>query len=332
MERGAKTVPIHLVFGSHSSDRISDLDYLRNGINLALSSNTEGKVAVFMEEASFIPAQANFVQQMMQYGVLPSDSLALVTSCTDEGKLLFPHELKKWKENHPVDPFVEREIEIFDEAYRRFRGRLLLFPESNPEEELISLNAITLEEKTKKLVNKGDFKNALVSFREEIEVGAKSMALRDKRIADNIETGLKEDKTILLFISFLGACHTGIFHNLYKKGFNVTRFFPEMDNGAYLYDPYSVILRARRFSPERLFADEELIKSMIMNFAFSILYLSANAAGDSMSRCKLVQVVNESLGNIGIKEIKKIQALTKKYGNFPAGILKFNGVSDKYLT
>jgi hypothetical protein len=176
-----------------------------------------------------------------------------------------------------MSKFMQEQLRIIDRHIRQSEGRVrVLWEFQSSEEALQSEEAgevfIAALNESLSYVRKGDFEQALIAFKAAIVDYAEYNRKRENRLAQRIAMA-SEDKDIAAVIGYMGSVHTRLAHILIREGYKVTREFPEMENGLYIWGLMDQALRYILFFPNKEPSEIEWYRFMI-GAAIQAVYLS----------------------------------------------------------
>lgn len=267
-ERDIQKVPIHFEFGAH--DPKDNIEPLKKRLENFFGSSPYGRVIIFTEQAYFGVPESRVVSLLVQKGFLPSDAFAHLSYAGEHGRFASNKELARYKRRgKDKKDFTDKELELFDEFAIKYPGRIWLFPEWSPEEEIKEYRlgkpnkAIEHKNKSMELALEGKFDEALPYYQESVHLLVERSRKREQRLVQTIKEELEDQADAIALAGHLGSAHTQVFHVLKNEGFTITRSFPQKDGRTYFYNPFDIMVRTLHFFPDRQISQEEWYSSLI---------------------------------------------------------------------
>lgn len=310
MHERIANIHTHIEFGDHGELSGYLLDPMANQIKTHLESSPNTRVIIVFEETNVTNIDSAAILMGTRKGMLVSDTYALIDYLEANGTSNIPSNeaLASWKQEYlnnlvEEDPFKLQELQKVDALQERFPGRIIVVCESgNPLDEVDEMDkAEELEDQSIDLAIAGQFDEALPLYKESIlQTADLTIAKRDKRLVDLFgafvlfgdlewERNMETSNTDLLIISYLGSCHTGVFHELKRQGVEISRSFPEKQGKYYLFDPSSTMERRLRFFPNRQPSEFEWLRALAMTAIFSVAIAHKAERGHKMTEGTITQ-------------------------------------------
>jgi len=316
-----KRAPIHLVLGNHSDSSVDNLVHLDTAIGESLRKNPSGNVVVFVEDGYALAAQAEVIEQQVAQGYPPSLSFGILEFVNYQ--LRFPDPTNTKDVNQVMGALAETnkfrlaELKILDKHADQ-SGRVRLLWEARPNEEAIQeVTAGTFnrgeryteaEDESVEAVLVGEFDRGLAVFKPSVEELARDTSKRNDRFAARIAT-VAEDPDVAAVAGYIGGAHTRLGHILVRKGYDVTRVFPEMENGVLSWGTSVEAIRQREFFPDGALSEVDwhrlMIGVAIQRSIDLLVYAAEEQTGDTMSLKEVLRLTR--IGLSGFTDMESIR-------------------------
>lgn len=258
---------IHFEFGTHSAKPgyYSGLEGFRKSILRPLLMNRTGTVLVVMEFTNHPKEDGEKILAQINKGVLPSKALAESFENHVRGRLS-PEDFEHWQQHKDHDGYYTTYRNILDEAQTVFPGRVALLPEWAPLEEINHGGFAVMREGLSRfgclVHHEKNYREAYQVFKEIVINGGESSRKREGRILEDIKQRISSDPEVIAVSGFFGAGHTGMYIDLRKEGFNVSRNFPDKEGGVFSFGGrFMDGWRYVRFFPERQIPEKKWIEA-----------------------------------------------------------------------
>ncbi len=312
-------IPAVFIMVEHTPENaVKNATLLGQCLEEQLQKYSQGTVLAVIEDTYRPLAVANYIHWTVSDDLQPSLGYAFACHIEDQGKMVESmEELSAYREKllKEADLHYREQLQILDQLFLRYRGRLGVLWEGTPEENLAeefkndSGHKIRAKEALQ-LVDRGNFDEALLLFKKAIISPRDSSEARERRITERILEATKSNNIAGVVGSF-GAVHTPIVHSLRSLGFVTTMFFPaKPERQAYIYDPSSIITRALRFFPEREIAELIWFKIMIGDYLYALLM-----SKDGSQNVNVKRFVYETLSRLpNLESIRNFQGKVQEKG------------------
>ncbi|GEM_PF-5594888 len=312
MHERKANVHTHIEFGDHGELSGHLLDPMADLINAHLESSPNTRVIIVLENSDAINIDSAAILRWTREGMLVSNAYALIDYlvANDTSNIPSGETLAFWKQDYlndvnAEDLFFRQELQKIDALQERFPGRIIVVCEGeNPLNEIDELDkAEELEDQSIDLAIVGRFDEALPLYKESIRQTADlALARRDNRLVDLFgafilfgdlewERNRETSNDDVLIISYLGDNHTGVFHELKRRGAEISRSFPEKQGKYYLFDPSSIMVRRLRFFPNKQLSEFEWLRALVMAAIFSVAITHKAKRGHQMTVGTITQGV-----------------------------------------
>ncbi len=206
------------------------------------------------------------------------------------------------------DTYIKHQFETVDRVIEQYPGRIIILSEGGNQDNLIGRVGEKIL-RARDLTGDGRFHEALIPFKEGVEIMAQSTTERERLVIDKVTDIITQNPNIASVVLSYGIAHTSLMHGLRRKGLTTHYRIVEnlYENKPYLFDPESIMERRRILFPEVNIPELEWLQALIGDYLYTLFYQGPEDFEGILSAQEISHVVYTTVKT----NLNKIEIITQ---------------------